>query len=208
MSEVVLEARGICRRFGGERRLPGGRAPRVRALEDVSLGIRAGCTLGLVGESGCGKTTLARVLTGLLAPSAGRILLDGRDVDMRGSAARRAFHRRVQMVFQHPTSSLNPRKRVRTLIEGPLQALTGAGPRERRRKADETLAAVGLTPEHAARFPHQLSGGEAQRVAIARALAVDPALVVLDEAVSSLDVTVQAQVLELLAELQRARGVA
>jgi len=201
----ALETEGLGRRFGGERTLLGRRRRVVRALEGVSLRVPRGETLGLVGESGCGKTTLAKVVVGLLAPSAGRVALGGDPVDRLSRAER---HRRAQLVFQDPASSLNPRKRVGSILEAPLRALVGTSPAERHERVAEALAQVGLEPRHAERFPHEFSGGQAQRVAIARALITEPALVVLDEAVSALDVTVQARILELLARLQAETGVA
>ena len=203
MSATVLEARDLCRDFGGGRTWLGRRKPVTRAVDGVTLSVERGRTLGIVGESGCGKSTLARMLVGLLAPSAGTITLDGQPVaGLKGEAAQ-AFHKKVQMVFQDPLSSLNPRKTVRQILDGPLAALTALGKAERRERVAELMGIVSLRPESAERYAHEFSGGQCQRIAIARALAPEPELVILDEPVSALDVSVQAQVLNLLRDLQR-----
>ena len=178
----------------------------LRAVDDVSLRLIAGQTLGVVGESGCGKSTLARAVVGLNRPSAGQVIVDGteRGQDM---AARRAAARRVQMVFQDPMGSLNPRMTVRRIVEQPLKVHGIGTPAERRAAAEDLLAKVGLGPHHHEKYPHELSGGQRQRVSIATALALKPKLIVCDEAVSALDVSVQAQVLNLLTKLQRDLGV-
>jgi peptide/nickel transport system ATP-binding protein len=208
VAEAILEAEHLVRRFGGGRRWTGARRPELTAVDDVSLAVRPGTTLGIVGESGSGKSTVARLLTGLLPPTSGRILVEGRPIGGRTAAERRRFHRTVQLVFQDPASALNPRKTVRRILSGPLEALTDLDRDGRRRRVDELMDLVGLRPEFAERYPHAFSGGQAQRIAIARALAVEPPLVVLDEAVSALDVSIQAQVLALLRELQGRLGLA
>jgi len=181
---------------------------RVLAVDDVSLQVASGETLGLVGESGCGKTTLARLVVGLLPAHRGVVRVGGEDAHRAGLAARRARARAVQMVFQDPFGSLNPRLRIGTIVAEPL-AVHGIGDAEsRRRQALELLDKVGLPAAAAQRFAHELSGGQRQRVAIARALALQPRLIVCDEAVSALDVSIQAQVINLLRDLQREFGLA
>jgi oligopeptide/dipeptide ABC transporter ATP-binding protein len=182
---------------------------RVRAVDGVSFRLPAGpYGLGLVGESGSGKTTIARALMRLVAATSGAIRLDGGDVlGMRGRALRR-YRRAVQIVFQDPTTTLDPRARIRSAIAEPLLAHEIVPRPEVRHVVGELLVEVGLEPEMAERYPHQLSGGQRQRVAIARALSVEPKVLVLDEPTSALDVTVQARILELIATLRRERGLA
>jgi ABC-type oligopeptide transport system ATPase subunit len=207
MSEIILEGGDLVRIFGGGRTWYGARKPTIRAVDGVSITVEDGRTLGVVGESGSGKSTLARMLTGLLAPTAGEILLEGRPVRGLKGKERRVFHRTVQLVFQDPLSSLNPRRTVRQILEGPLQALLGLGRRERTDRVERLMQLVSLRPEFIDRYPHEFSGGQCQRIGIARALAAEPRLLVLDEPVSSLDVSVQAQVLKLLRDLQRRLGL-
>jgi dipeptide transport system ATP-binding protein len=202
----LLEARDLARHY----RAPGAgfRARTiVRALDGVSFSLRAGRTLAVVGESGCGKSTLARQVTMVETPTAGELRFDGRDVAF-DPVYRAQLRPQVQMVFQNPFASLNPRRTVGQLLEEPL-AIQRRGTRaERREAAHAMLAQVGLRPEHYRRYPHMFSGGQRQRIAIARALMLRPRLVVADEPVSALDVSIQAQVLNLLMDLQQAFGVA
>jgi peptide/nickel transport system ATP-binding protein len=207
LPDLVIETRDLCRSFGGDRRWLGARRPPIRAVDGVSLAVERGGTLGIVGESGCGKSTLARMLVGLLKPTAGTILLDGRPVEALARGDRLAFRRKVQLVFQDPLSSLNPRKTVRQILEAPLQVLLGMDRAGRAARVSELMQLVSLRPEFADRYPHEFSGGQCQRIGIARALAAEPELVVLDEPVSALDVSVQAQVLRLLKDLQRRLGL-
>jgi dipeptide transport system ATP-binding protein len=180
----------------------------VRALDGVSFSLREGRTLAIVGESGCGKSTLARQVTMIERPTSGALLLDGNDVAHADASARRKLRPRVQMVFQNPYASLNPRKTVGTLLEEPL-AINGVSSRGVRREAGlAMLGKVGLRPEHYRRYPHMFSGGQRQRIAVARALMLHPRLVVADEPVSALDVSIQAQVLNLLMDLQQELGIA
>ena len=178
----------------------------LRAVDDVSLKLKAGRTLGVVGESGCGKSTLARAVVGLNTPETGHVVVDGaeRDTSMTG---RRNAARRVQMVFQDPMSSLNPRMTVRKTVEMPLKVHGVGGKAERRAAAEDLLSKVGLGPHHYDKYPNELSGGQRQRVSIATALALKPSMIVCDEAVSALDVSVQAQVLNLLTSLQQDLGI-
>ncbi len=204
--EVVMQARGVSRHY----RVGGllGRAGVVRAVDGVSFTLRAGQTLAIVGESGCGKSTLARVATLLEPPSAGELLLDGRPTGGLHGRARRAAGLGVQMVFQNPYGSLNPRKTIGATLREPL-AINRRGDRAARTaQVREMMARVGLRPDGEDRFPHMFSGGQRQRVAIARALMLNPRVVVADEPVSALDVSIQAQVLNLMLDLQAQFGLA
>jgi oligopeptide transport system ATP-binding protein len=183
------------------------------AVDDVSLHLDPGETLAVVGESGSGKTTLTRLLLGLLPATAGTVEIGGRDIAGLDRAGRAELRRTAAVVFQDPYSSMNPRMRVRDVVAEPLVThvpeLRGRGGRQRRaERVEQLLTDVGLTPAMAERYPHEFSGGQRQRISIARALALEPSLIVLDEPTSALDVSVQAQVLALLARLQRERGVA
>ena len=181
----------------------------VKAVDDVSLHIAPGETLGLVGESGCGKTTLGRAILRLVEPNAGSVLLEGEDItELRGNELRKR-RRKFQMIFQDPYGSLNPRMTVTQIIGEAIDIHQLAdGPAARRARINDLLRAVGLDPSHAERYPHEFSGGQRQRIGIARALAVEPKLIVCDEPVSALDVSVQAQIVNLLMDLQQQRGLA
>ncbi len=204
----LLDFRDVSRFFTVRQGVLGRVRGEVRAVDSVSLFVRHGETLGLVGESGCGKSTLARMAVRLLPPSSGDILFDGESVLSKEKGRDNAWYaRRLQMVFQDPFSSLNPRLRIGSSIGEPLLA-QGIASEERRERVGEILRRVGLQPEHAGRYPHEFSGGQRQRIAIARALVTRPDLVVCDEAVSALDASVQAQVLNLLKEVQADFGLA
>ena len=180
----------------------------LQAVGGVSFTVHAGQTLAIVGESGCGKSTLARMVTLIEAPSGGALQLGGVDVVGASAHDQHALRQKVQLVFQNPYGSLNPRKRIGQILEAPLEINTQLTAAERAEKARAMLALVGLRPEHYDRYPHMFSGGQRQRIAIARALMLNPSLVVADEPVSALDVSIQAQVLNLLADLQRDLGLA
>ena len=199
---ATLAIRDLDKRFGGGRTLLGRRKPEVHAVQAASLEVARGETLGIVGESGCGKSTLARMIVGLLPPSGGAIEIEGRDYARAAGRDPAAFGRVIQYVFQDPISSLNPRKSIRQILEAPLRLLHGMDAEARAARIDEILDAVNLRPEFLDRYPHEFSGGQAQRIGIARALAAAPRILVLDEPVSALDVSVQAQVLNLLARLR------
>ncbi len=207
LGTTVVSAQGLQRVYTiskGMLRKP----DQLQAVGGVSFTVQAGKTLAVVGESGCGKSTLARMVSLIETPSSGTLSICGVDVASASTEARRALRQKVQLVFQNPYGSLNPRKRIGQILEAPLEINTHLTRQERAEKARAMLALVGLRPEHYDRYPHMFSGGQRQRIAIARALMLNPAVVVADEPVSALDVSIQAQVLNLLADLQRDLGLA
>ena len=207
MSTPVVEAKGLKQVYKVKRGLfkePG----HLQAVGGISFAIEPGKTLAVVGESGCGKSTLARMVTLIEKPTEGSLSLDGIDAVNPPSNYARELRRMVQLVFQNPYGSLNPRKKVGTILEEPLAINTKLSSSERTERARAMMAKVGLRPEHYNRYPHMFSGGQRQRIAIARALMLSPKLVVADEPVSALDVSIQAQVLNLLADLQEEMGLA
>lgn len=202
----MLEIRNIKRDY----RVPQGLFKQdkiVHAVKGVSFKLDKGKTLAIVGESGCGKSTLARILTFIDEPTAGDLLIDGQKVDTRPGHLTADMRQKVQIVFQNPYGSLNPRQKIGDVLGEPLLINTKMSPAERRERATDMLVKVGLGPEHYNRYPHMFSGGQRQRIAIARALMLNPKLLVLDEPVSALDLSVQAQVLNLLADLQEEFGL-
>jgi len=204
---ALVDVQGLVKHFPGERGYFGMGRPRaaVRAVDDVSFAIMSGQTLGLVGESGCGKSTVGRSILRLIEPDAGRVVIDGLNVLTLGGRELRALRRRMQIVFQDPYGSLNPRLTVRQTLAEPLAIHRLATGADAERRIAALLQEVGLDPRFARSYAHELSGGQRQRVGIARALSVEPQFLVLDEPVSALDVSVQAQVLNLLADLQQRR---
>lgn len=207
MSETAISTQALTKTFGGGRTLFGGTRHEIQAVKEVSLELRRGETLAVVGESGSGKSTLARMLVGLEEPTSGRMCVGGRDaVELRREGPR-AFGKMVQYVFQDPVASLNPRKSIDEILNAPLQLLCGYDRSRRRARMQELLDAVQMPADALSRYPHEFSGGQAQRIAIARALAAEAEIIVLDEPVSALDVSVQAQVLLLLRDLKRSFGL-
>jgi oligopeptide/dipeptide ABC transporter ATP-binding protein len=205
---AVLEVEGLAKYFpAGKRFLGIGSAGVVKAVDDVSFSIGAGETFGLVGESGCGKTTIAKMILRIEAPTRGRILFDGVDVAGLSGKALLEYRRNVQAVFQDPFASLSPRMRVRDIVGEPLEIHTSMTRAAVTDRVHEVLDLVGMRPDHARLFPHEFSGGQRQRIAIARALATNARLLVLDEAVSALDVSIRAQIITLLEQLQHDLGV-
>ncbi len=205
----LLEIQNLKVHFPVQQRLFGGAKEFVRAVDDVSFSIAPGETVGLVGESGCGKSTLGRAVIKLVEPTAGRIVFEGEDIAGLSGAELRARRRRFQMIFQDPIGSLDPRFIVADIIGEALDIHgLAADAAARSQRIDALLKAVGLDPSHAQRYPHEFSGGQRQRIGIARALAVEPKLIVCDEPVSALDVSAQAQIVNLLQDLQRERGIA
>ena len=208
MSARVLDVQGLAKHFTRSSGVFRKTTSVVRAVDGVSFSLRRGETLALVGESGCGKSTTARLALRLIEPSAGSIHFEGSDISELQGAPLRRLRRRMQIVFQDPFASLNPRMRVGAILEEPL-ILHGLGDAAARKaRVAELLGLVGLSPLHAMRYPHEFSGGQRQRIGIARALAVEPSLVVLDEPVSALDVSIQAQVVNLLKDIQARMGLA
>src|SRR5581483_10143638 len=205
-AEILLETQALAKRYR-QRRAFGGGGPAVQALDAVDLKVERGETLAIVGESGCGKSTFARVLSGLETATGGRVLLEGQEIGRTPAEARpRPLKRKLQMVFQNPDSTLNPSHRVGYAIARAVRRLKGKSAADAWAEAERLLEVVQLPPEFATRRPSQLSGGQKQRVAIARAIAGDPEVVVADEPVSSLDVSVQAAIINLLSDLQAERG--
>jgi len=204
---AVLQANDLTKHFRARRGFFGGERGVVRAVDGISFAIDPGRTLGVVGESGCGKTTTAKLVLGLEEPSGGSILFAGRDLAGLDTAGRRDYRRSVQAVFQDPYASLNPRMRISAIIAEPLVTNETVEPVELKRRVSELLDLVGLPERSADLFPHEFSGGQRQRIAIARALVLSPRLVVLDEPVSALDVSIRAQILNLLRDLQDRLGL-
>ena len=205
-TKTMLEIRNMKRDY----HLPGGfmkKAKTIHAVKGVSFSLETGKTLAIVGESGCGKSTLARMLTFIDEPTSGDLLIDGQKVDTRPGHLTSEMRQKVQIVFQNPYGSLNPRQKIGDVLGEPLLINTKLSAAERREKANDMLVRVGLGPEHYNRYPHMFSGGQRQRIAIARALMLNPKLLVLDEPVSALDLSVQAQVLNLLSDLQDEFGL-
>lgn len=207
MSDVVLIAENLTRHYS----VPRGTFKKpavVKALDGASFTLERGKTLAVVGESGCGKSTMARLVTLIEEPTSGVLKIDGVDLGSLTPAERRKYHTKVQIVFQDPYGSLNPRQKIGHALEEPLLVNTDNSKSEREQAAREMLDLVGLRPEHYDRYPHMFSGGQRQRIAVARALMLDPEILVLDEPVSALDVSIQAQILNLLADLQERLNLA
>jgi len=203
----LVAVENLTKHFAARPGLFGGGKGVIKAVDGVSLAIAAGETLGLVGESGCGKSTLGRAILRLHEPTSGRVVIDGTDVTSLAPAPLRAFRKRAQIIFQDPYASLNPRMTVGEILDEPL-VIHGLGDAaQRKQRVAQLLDVVGLRPEVAARYPHEFSGGQRQRVGIARALAVEPRFIVADEPLSALDVSIQAQIVNLLVDLQRERSL-
>jgi peptide/nickel transport system ATP-binding protein len=207
VTDALLRVDHVTKEFVGRRSATRRDRDVLRAVDDVSFEVRRGETLGIVGESGCGKSTLARLILRLIEPTSGTVTFDGIELTALEPDAMRRLRRRVQIVFQDPYSTLNPRMTVQDIVAEPLVIHGMGSGAERRERVFETLELVGITRAQAARKPHEFSGGQRQRIAIARALVADPELLVLDEPVASLDVSIQAQVLNLLSDLQERLGL-
>jgi len=208
MTGIALDARHLVKYFPtGASGLLGRPTKEVKAVDDVSFTIEDGTTLGIVGESGCGKSTLARVVTRLIDPTSGSVVLDGQDITTLSGHDLRIARRKMQMIFQDPYASLNPRHSVGQIISAPLEVQKISPANGVKSRVQELMNLVGLNPEHYNRYPHEFSGGQRQRIGIARALILEPKLLVADEPVSALDVSIQAQILNLLENLQKELGL-
>ncbi|MCP8940845.1 dipeptide ABC transporter ATP-binding protein [Alsobacter sp. SYSU M60028] len=209
VAEPLIRAEGLSKVFSSKTGLGfGGKRADVRAVDTVSLEVARGETLAVVGESGCGKSTLGRLMLRLIEPSAGKVLYDGEDLTQLSPRGMRAMRRHVQMIFQDPYGSLSPRRSVADIIAEPMGVFgIGSSARERREMVADLLTQVGLPPRYMDRYPRQFSGGQRQRIGIARAIALGPSFIVADEPVSALDVSVQAQVINLMQDLQQKRGL-
>jgi oligopeptide/dipeptide ABC transporter ATP-binding protein len=203
----VLEVRGLKKHFPVRKGVLGRTAGYVYAVDGISFEIKPGETLGLVGESGCGKSTAGKSIAKLIDPTAGEVILEGERIDQLSRADIRPYRQRIQFVFQDPYSSLNPRLNAGDIVAEPLVNFAGGSAKAIREKVAALFPKVGLKPEQMQRFPHEFSGGQRQRIGIARALSVNPALIICDEPVSALDVSVQAQVINLLMDLQKEFGL-
>ncbi len=200
MNKVLVDIQDLSKEYSFEKKL-------FKAIQNVNLQIFAGETLGLVGESGCGKTTVGRTILRLQEPSSGKVLFDGIDLSTLKAREMKEMRRRMQIIFQDPYSSLNPRMTVQDIIGEPLDIHKLAKGAVRQKRIEELLELVGLNPNHMSRFPHEFSGGQRQRIGIARALAVEPEFIICDEPISALDVSIQAQVVNLLKKLQKQMGL-
>lgn len=207
MNEVILRARNLTRYYSTKQGLFNPSAT-VKALNGASFDLRAGETLAIVGESGCGKSTLARVITMIEPATSGTLEIEGNEITLVSGKPPALLRKHVQIVFQNPYGSLNPRKTVADMLEEPLLLNTDLNAEQRRAAAEEMIAKVGMRPEHADRYPHMFSGGQRQRIAVARALMLRPKILILDEPVSALDLSIQAQILNLLSDLQDEFGLA
>ena len=200
-NEVLVQAQDLCKYF----KIGGGRM--LHAVEDVNLEIHRGETLGLVGESGCGKSTLGRTLMGIYKPTKGKLIYDGKEVDLTRKKERFAFAKKAQIIFQDPYASLDPRMTVGSIIAEGMEIHGMYDEKRRRERVAELLDIVGLNREHANRFPHEFSGGQRQRIGIARALSSNPQMIICDEPISALDVSIQAQIINLLEDIQAETGI-
>lgn len=207
MGECLVEARGLKKYFGSSRGILGGAGRSVKAVDDISFSISSGETLGLVGESGCGKSTLIRSILRLTEPTSGQVLYRGEDILGYSKEQMRQMRRKMQIIFQDPYASLNPRMTVTDLVQAPLDVFSVGSAEEREQKVIDILQTVGLGEQFLNRYPHEFSGGQRQRIGIARALILEPEFVVCDEPVSALDVSVRAQVLNLLQDLKKQMGL-